>query len=350
MVVSRRNSIFGSLLVSLLLFSLASNYLLGLGDRTASAAITLQGTGATFPAPLYQRWFKNYNQMHPDVQINYQALGSGAGIKQFQQGLVDFGASDAAMTDEEIAAVKNGVVLLPMTAGSIVLSYNLPGASELKLSREAYVGIFLGKITKWNDPAIVKANPGATLPDKVITVVTRSDGSGTTFVFTSHLSAISPDWQKGPGAGKSVSFPVGVAGKGNPGVTALIKQTPGGIGYVEYGYAKQTGMPMASLENKSGKFIKPDLGSGQKALAGVELPANMRAWITDPTAPDAYPIVTYTWLLCYKKYPDPKTAETLKSVIRYGLSQGQSLSADLGYIPLPPDTVNQVTKALDQIS
>jgi len=350
MAVSRSNSIVISVLAGLLLFTFASSYAPGFGDRTASAAITLQGTGATFPAPLYQRWFKEYNQMHPDVQINYQALGSGAGIKQFQQGLVDFGASDAAMTDAEIAAVKNGVVLLPMTAGSIVLTYNLPGVSELMLPRDAYVGIFLGKITKWNDPVIAKANPGATLPDTAITVVTRSDGSGTTFVFTSHLSAISPDWQKGPGAGKSVSFPVGVAGKGNPGVTALIKQTPGAIGYVEYGYAKQTAMPMAVLENKSGKFIKPDLASGQKALAGVELPANMRAWITDPVAADAYPIVTYTWLLCYKKYQDPKTAEALKAVIRYGLSKGQSFSAELGYIPLPADTVNQVTKALDQIS
>jgi len=350
MIVSRRNSIVGSVLAGLLLFSLASNYAPGFQDRPASAAVTLQGTGATFPAPLYQRWFREYNQMHPDVEINYQALGSGAGIKQFQQGLVDFGASDAAMTDAEMAAVKNGVVLLPMTAGSIVLTYNVPGVTELKLSRDAYVGIFLGKITKWNDPSIAKANPGATLPDTAITVVSRSDGSGTTFVFTSHLSAISPDWQKGPGAGKSVSFPVGVAGKGNPGVTALIKQTPGAIGYVEYGYAKQTGMPMATLENKSGQFIKPDLESGQKALAGVELPANLRAWITDPAQADAYPIVTYTWLLCYKKYPDPKTAETLKAVIRYGLSQGQTFSADLGYIPLPADTVNQVTKALDQIS
>ncbi len=212
------------------------------------------------------------------------------------------------------------------------------------------MGIFLGKITQWNDPVIAKANPGAKLPDTKITVVTRSDGSGTTFVFTAHLSAISPDWQKGPGAGKSVSFPVGVAGKGNPGVTALIKQTPGAIGYVEYGYAKQTGMPMAVLENKSGKFIKADLGSGQKALASVELPANLRAWITDPAEADAYPIVTYTWLLCYKKYQDPKTAETLKAVILYGLSKGQTFSADLGYIPLPTRTVDEVKKALDQIS
>jgi len=355
MSISRRNSIVVSLVAGLFFCALASNHIPGLADRTASAAdsghVTLQGTGATFPAPLYQRWFKEYNQIHPNVQINYQALGSGAGIKQFQSGLVDFGASDAAMTDAQIAAVKNGVVLLPMTAGNIVLTYNLPPElSELKLSRDAYVGIFLGKIIQWNDPMIAKANPGAKLPATKITVVTRSDGSGTTFVFTSHLSAISTEWQKGPGAGTSISFPVGVAGKGNPGVTALIKQTPGAIGYVEYGYAKQTAMPMAALENKSGEFIKPDLESGQKALAGVELPANMRAWITDPAEKEAYPIVTYTWLLCYKKYQDPQTAETLKSVIRYGLSQGQTFSADLGYIPLPAKTIAEVTKALGQIS
>src|SRR5215469_8002830 len=173
----------------------------------AQAATTLQGTGATFPAPLYQKWFTEYNQAHPDVEVNYQALGSGAGIKQFQQHLVDFGASDAAMTDAEIAPVKEGVVLLPMTAGAIVLAYNLPGITDLKLSRQADAGIFLGKITNWNDPAIAKTNPGITLPDTKITVVSRSDGSGTTFVFTSHLSAISPEWKNGPGSGKSVSFP-----------------------------------------------------------------------------------------------------------------------------------------------
>jgi phosphate transport system substrate-binding protein len=322
---------------------------------TASAAlaadVTLQGTGATFPAPLYQRWFSEYNKLHPQVQINYQALGSGAGVKQFQEGLVDFGASDAAMSDEEIAAVKGGVVLLPMTAGSIVLSYNLPGAPpELKLSRDAYVGIFLGKITKWNDPVIASANPGATLPDTKITVVTRSDGSGTTFVFTNHLSAISDAWKSGPGSGKSINWPVGVGGKGNPGVTALIKQTPGAIGYVEFGYAKQTGMPMATLQNKSGAWIKPDLESGQIALASVELPADLRAWLPDPGAPKAYPIVTYTWLLCRKTYADAKIKDALKSVIRYGVTDGQALSADLGYIPLPEGVVAAVTKALDQIT
>jgi phosphate transport system substrate-binding protein len=317
----------------------------------ADEQVTLQGTGATFPAPLYQRWFSEYNKLHPEVQINYQALGSGAGVKQFQEGLVNFGASDAAMSDEEIAAVKSGVVLLPMTAGSIVLAYNLPGGpKDLKLSREAYSGIFLGKITKWNDPVIVKSNGGAKLPDTKITVVTRSDGSGTTYVFTAHLSAISEDWKKGPGTGKSVNFPVGVAGKGNPGVSALIKQTPGSIGYVEFGYAKQTGMPMATLENKTGKFVTADLSSGGKALAGVELPPDLRAWVPDPSAPEAYPIVTYTWLLCYKKYDDPKISKTLKSVIEFGLTKGQAYSADLGYIPLPANVVSAVQKALGDIS
>ena len=322
------------------------------GLALAAGGITLQGTGATFPAPLYQRWFAEYNKLHSDVQINYQALGSGAGIKQFQQGLVDFGASDAAMTDEEISQVKNGgVILLPMTAGSVVLAYNLPGGpSELKLSREAYVGIFLGKITMWNDSTIAKSNPGAAMPNAKITVVTRSDGSGTTFVFTSHLTAISEAWKSGPGAGKSVNFPVGVAGKGNPGVTALVKQTPGAIGYVEYGYAKQIGIPMATLENKSGKFVAVTLESEKAALASVQLPSDLRAWITDPADPNAYPIVTYTWILAHKKYSDAKIAETLKSVLNYGLTQGQGFSVDLGYIPLPASVVSEVGKAVDGIS
>ena len=346
-------------------FALVAAVLMGLGFATpgvrralgggvalgAEAAITLQGSGATFPAPLYQKWFTEYNKAHPDVQINYQALGSGAGIKQFQQNLVDFGASDAAMTDEEMAAVKDGVVLLPMTAGAVVLSYNLPdGPGELKLSREAYVGIVLGKITQWDDPASAKSNPGVKMPSLKIQPVVRSDGSGTTFVFTSHLSAVSDAWKSGPGAGKSVNFPSAVAGKGNAGVTALIKETPGAIGYVEYGYAVQTKMPMAALENKSGNYVKADLTSGKDALASVQLPANLRAWITDPTGAQSYPIVTYTWLLCHKKYKDPKTAATLKSVIQYGLTQGQSFSVDLGYIPLPANVVDAVSKALEQIS
>ncbi|MGO9264267.1 MAG: phosphate ABC transporter substrate-binding protein PstS [Candidatus Binataceae bacterium] len=322
-----------------------------LNAADSGESVTLQGTGATFPAPLYERWFAEFNKLHPNVQINYQALGSGAGIKQFQQNLVNFGASDAAMTDAEMAAVKDGVVLLPMTAGSIVLAYNLPDApAEVKLSREAYVGMFLGKITQWDDPIIAKANPDAKLPATKITIVTRSDGSGTTFAFTTHLTGISDAWKAGPGAGKAVNFPVGVAGKGNPGVTALIKQTPGAIGYVEYGYAKQTGMPMATLENKAGKFIQPTLASGQAALASMTLPPNLRAWIPDPAGDGSYPIVTYTWLLCYKKYQDPQIGNTLKSLVQFGLDQGQGFSEELGYIPLPANVIADDKKALDQIS
>jgi phosphate transport system substrate-binding protein len=334
----------------LLCASLGVPSLDGGGVAQAAKNITLQGTGGTFPAPLYQEWFAEYNKLHPEVQINYQALGSGAGIRQFQLGLVNFGASDAAMTNKEIKQVKDGVVLLPMTAGSIVLCYKLPGITELKLSRDAYTGIFLGKIKQWNDPIITKANPGVNLPSTPITVITRSDGSGTTFVFTNHLSAISPEWKSGPGAGTSVNFPVGVAGKGNEGVTALIEQTPGAIGYVEYGYAKQTDKPMAELENHSGKYVEADLESGKIALASVKLPADLRAWIPDPTAADAYPIVTYTWLLCYKKYQDPKVAETIKSIVQYGLTDGQKDSVKLGYIPLPANVVKLVSKALDEIS
>jgi len=313
--------------------------------------VMLQGTGATFPAPFYQRWFAEYHKLHPEVQVNYQALGSGAGVKQFTDKLVDFGASDAAMTDDEIKDVNDGVVMLPMTAGSVVLGYNLPGFSgDLRLSREAYIGIFLGKITMWNDPKIAAANPGVTLPATKITAVERSDGSGTTFVFANHLSAISDEWKSGPGVGKSINWPVGVSGKGNAGVTALLKQTPGAIGYVEYAYAKQTNLPMAMLENKSGKFVKVDLASQQAALTGVAMPADLRAWLPDPAAAEAYPIVTYTWLLCYRTYVKPDVASALKAVIRYGLGDAQKFSADLGYIPLPDAVVAAVSKALDQVT
>jgi phosphate transport system substrate-binding protein len=324
--------------------------LISSGSAHAADPVTLQGTGATFPAPLYQRWFAEYNKLHPEVRINYQPLGSGAGIKQFTDKLVDFAASDAAMNDAEIAQVKDGVVLLPMTAGSVVLAYNLPGyTGDLKLSRDAYTGIFLGTVKKWNDPKIAAANPGQQLPDTPVSVVSRSDGSGTTFVFTNHLSAVSQAWKDGPGSGTAVNWPSGVSGKGNAGVTALIKQTPGAIGYVEFGYAKQTEMPMAVLENKSGKYIKPDLASGEAALAGVPLPADLRAWLPDPSAEAAYPIVTYTWMLCYKTYAKPEVAATLKSVIQYGLTEGQKFSAELGYIPLPADVVTAVKKASEQI-
>ncbi len=312
--------------------------------------VSLIGAGATFPAPLYQRWFSEYNKLHPNVQVSYQPVGSGAGVQQFTQGTVDFGASDVAMTDAELAKVQKGVVLLPMTAGGIVLAYNLPNVkSGLKLSREVYPAIFLGQIKTWNDPKIAQANPGVTLPNLPISVVHRSDGSGTTSVFTTHLSAVSPSWKSQVGAGKTVSWPAGVGAKGNDGVTAQIQQTQGSIGYVEYGYAKQNNLPMATIQNKSGKYVEATPQSSASTLAAVTLPANLRAFITDPSGANSYPIVTYTWLLAYKTYPDANKAKTIKDVVNYGLTQGQQYSQELGYIPLPSNVVEKVKAAANTI-
>ena len=244
----------------MLCFSLVSLVLgFGLFCSTADAAedyVKLIGAGASFPAPLYSKWFKDYHGLHPNVQVDYQSVGSGSGIKNFINKTVDFGASDAGMKPEEIAQVDAGVQLLPMTAGAIVLSYNLEGVPELKLSREAYAGIFLGKVTKWNDPLIAKANPDAKLPDSPINVVVRADSSGTTFVFSQHLAAISPEFAKSPGVNMMPNWAVGTRSKGNEGITASLRTTPGSIGYVEYGYAKGQRLAMAALENKAGKFVK----------------------------------------------------------------------------------------------
>jgi phosphate transport system substrate-binding protein len=330
----------------LLVATLATEVLLG----SASAATQLQGAGATFPAPLYQRWIAEYTKGNPDVQINYQGVGSGAGIKQFTQNLVAFGASDAAMKDEEIAAVKQGVVLIPATAGSIVLAYNLPGVENLKLSREAYVGIFLGKITKWNDPAIAKTNAGVNLPNLAVTVCERSDGSGTNFVFTKHLSAISPEFKDQVGEGTSVTWPTGVAGKGNDGVTALIKQNKGAIGYVEYGYAKNNKLSFAALQNKAGEFVTATTASGAATLATTQFPANLlRAWPSDPEGKEAYPISTFTWLLLYKKYDNTQAAEAVKKFVNYGLTEGQKFAEELGYIPLPKEVIDKNLEALKTV-
>jgi phosphate transport system substrate-binding protein len=318
--------------------------------QQAAADTSLTASGATFPAPLYSRWFAEYNKAHPDVQVNYQGIGSGAGIKQFTDGLTDFGASDAAMSDKEIAAVKTGgVILLPMTAGSIVISYNLPGVTQaIQLPRDVYPAIFTGDISKWNDPKIAAANPGVTLPDMAITVASRADGSGTTYNFTGHLSAISADFKTKIGQNKQVKFP-GVAGKGNDGVAALIKQTPGTIGYVEYGYAQQTQLPMAVLQNQAGKFVAPSADSGSAALAQVPLPDNLRAFITDPAGDTSYPIVTYTWWLVHSQYTKPGVADTIKALAMWSLTDGQKLSPDLGYLPLPASVVTKVQAAVANI-
>jgi len=323
------------------------------GESKLESSVSLTGAGASFPAPLYQNWFVEMNKEIPELQVNYQSVGSGAGVEQFTAETVDFGASDTAMKDEEIDAIARGTILLPMTAGSIVFAYNLPGVESLNLTRDAYVNIALGNITNWNDPAIADANPDVELPDLPITFVHRSDGSGTTGVFTKHLSAISPEFESAIGEGKSVEWPTTgtfIGAKGNEGVTAQIQQTEGSVGYIEFGYAKLNGIPAASLENASGTFIAPSDESASAALAAVELPENLRAFITDPEGADSYPIVTYTWMLAYEQYDDPMVAKAIEVMIEYGLNQGQEISGQLGYVKLPDNVRERVAKAADAIS
>ncbi len=287
----------------ILIFSLSSATLLaalglmsGGGNASSEepADVRLQGDGASFPFPIYSKWFKVYSEAHQNVEIDYQSVGSGAGVENFIDRTVDFGASDKAMTPEEIARVQDGAQLLPLTAGNIVLTYNLPGVKELKLSREAYVGIFLGKVKTWNDPAIAKTNAGAKLPDSAINVVVRADASGTKLVFTQHLSAFSKEFAANPGTNDMPAWPVGTRSKGNEGVTASVQTTPSSIGYVEFAYAMTQKMPMAQLENKSGAFVAPSTASGQAAIATATMPENLIAWAPDPPAKDAYPIATFT--------------------------------------------------------
>ncbi|MEO8071579.1 MAG: phosphate ABC transporter substrate-binding protein PstS [Acidobacteriota bacterium] len=322
----------------------------GGGAAPGAPVSDLHGAGASFPYPLYDRWFKDYVGSHPNAHVDYQSVGSGAGITQFTNKTVDFGASDAAMTDDEIAKVDRGVQLIPMTAGSIVLGYNLPDVTApLRLSRKAYAGIFLGKVTKWNDALIAADNPGAKLPNLNISVVHRADSSGTTFVFTQHLSAISPEWNEGPGTSKAPNWPAGIGSKGNEGVTSTIMQTPGALGYVEFGYAKQSGLKMATLQNKAGAFVEATTAAGQAALATAQMPDNLRLFLPDPEGKDSYPIVTYTWLLLYRQYDKPETAAAVKDVVRYGLDAGQRVSEEMGYIPLPASVVDAGLKALDNV-
>jgi phosphate transport system substrate-binding protein len=316
---------------------------------TASGPVKLQGAGASFPAPLYTRWFKSYSDSHDGAQIDYQSVGSGSGVKAVIDGTVDFGASDAAMTAEEAARVTSGVQLLPVTAGSIVLTYNVEGVTDLKLSRKAYVGIFSGQIKLWNDAAIAASNPGVKLPKTPINVIVRADSSGTTYVVTKHLSEVSPEFAKSPGVSKMPNWPVGTRSKGNEGVTASVKTTPGAIGYIEYGYALTQKLPMATLENKAGKYVQANTASGQAALASVAFSDDLVGWAPDPEAPEAYPIVTYTWLILYKEYKDKRKLEALRDMLKFSLDAGQKDAEQLGYIPLPASTVEKVTAALDSV-
>jgi phosphate transport system substrate-binding protein len=312
-------------------------------------AVKLQGAGASFPAPLYTKWFKSFSSSRPDVQVDYQSVGSGSGVKSVIDKTVDFGASDAAMNDEEMGRVAGGVQLIPMTAGSIVVAYNLPEVKELKLARKVYPAIFLGRIKSWNDPEIAKSNPGVTLPNRPINVVVRADSSGTSFVFSNHLSAISPEFQKTVGVNKMPNWPVGTKSKGNEGVTASLMTTPGSIGYIEYGYAKSQNVPFAQLENKAGKYVAASTASGQAALASATLPENLIVWNSDPAGDDAYPIVTYTWQIFFKKY-EPKKLAAIQDLIKYQLGDGQKDAEALGYIPLPQNVVAKGIAASSSLS
>jgi phosphate transport system substrate-binding protein len=326
----------------------------------ASADVKLIGSGASFPFPIYSKWFKDFSAANKGVRVDYQSKGSGAGIQDFINQVVDFAGSDAAMNDEEISKVKNGVVLLPVTAGEIVLTYNLKGVEELKLPRAVYPEIFTGKVTKWNDPKIAAANPGVQLPDQDITVVVRSDSSGTTYVFTGHLSAINEAFKSSVGQGKSPQWPKSrnlVKAPKNDGVTATVKQTPGAVGYIEYGYAKLTKAPVAMLENKDGKFVGPGPETGSAALASAQFPKgnlpgsdvpDLRAWVYEPSGENAYPIATFTWLL-FPQMQDPEKAKVARQLVEYCLTEGQKSADALGYVPLPEEVVETVRKVAQKI-
>ena len=321
--------------------------------------ITLQGSGATFPAPLYKRWFLDYYRQNPQVRVNYSAIGSGAGIRQFTSGLVSFGASDAGMSKEEIAKLPDsygGVLLLPMTAGLVALAYNVPTVAQpIRLSRSAYVKIFLREISNWKDEEIAKTNPGVKLPDQKITVVTRADSSGTTYAFTSHMAAIAKtlNVKWAPGVNKSVRWKESIAAQGNDGVAALVQLTPGAIGYIEFGFAKLSGLPMAALENQSRQFVLPDEEgeTGEKALEGAEVPEDLQIKVPDPKSREAYPIVTYTWILTRKHYEDKRQAEALNALWRYCLEESQQkIARQLGYVHMPPSLVERLQTKLQELT
>lgn len=331
--------------------------LVGVAFAGVSAAeVQLTGAGATFPNPIYQKWFSEYHKAHPDVQINYQSLGSGAGIKQVTEGTVDFGASDAIMTDQQIAEFKSKrgttVLTLPTVAGADVPTYNLSGvASALNFTPEALAGIYLGKITKWNDPQLTAANPGVKLPGADIIVVHRSDGSGTTFCWTDYLSKVSAEWKGKVGAGASVNWPAGIGAKGNEGVSGQVRQTPNSIGYVELIYAVSNKLPYGNVKNSSGKFVKADLSSITAAAAGAakNMPEDFRLSITNQPGASAYPISTFTWLLVPEHMPDPQKAKVMKDFVHWALTTGQTMTESLVYAKLPQQVVAKEQKALAKV-
>ena len=320
----------------------------------ASPAIAqdLTGAGATFPFPFYDKWFHEYAATK-GVQINYQSIGSGGGIKQLTEGTVDFGASDAPMSDAEMAKAKGPILHVPTVLGAVVVTYNVPGLTkELRLDGSTLASIFLGEITKWNDPRIRKLNPGAQLPASDILVVHRSDGSGTSYVFTDYLTKVSPSWAAKPGKGRDVQWPVGLGGKGNDGVTGQVKQLPGSIGYVELAYAKQNKLPYAQIRNANGEYVTPTIAAVTAAAAAAKLPANTdyRVSIVNAAGKGAYPISSFTWLLLYEKQADAAKGKKLLDLVRWALTEGEKSASSLDYAPIPAAMSKELVKRLSTVT
>jgi len=325
-------------------------------SMASAQALLINGAGATFPYPIYSKWFDEYHKNNGNIQINYQSVGSGAGINQVTAGTVDFGASDGPMNDEQLKAFQDkhgfGILHFPTVLGAVVPTYNIPGVTgALNFTPEALAGIFLGKITKWNDPAIAGANKGVSLPSAEIVVVHRSDGSGTTYVWTDYLSKVSTEWKDKVGKGTSVNWPVGLGGKGNEGVTGQIKNAPNSIGYVELIYAVSNNIPYGSVKNSSGAFVKADLASVSAAAAAAAktIPEDFRVSITDPASKTAYPIASFTWLLMPAKFSDVGKRDALKGFLKWMLADGQNYAEQLSYAKLPKEVIAKEKKALDSI-
>lgn len=322
-------------------------------SNQAHAETLINGAGATFPYPLYSKWFSEYAKVDPTVKFNYQSIGSGGGIKQITAQTVDFGASDKSLSDEELKAAPGKIIHIPTVMGAVVVTYNLPGVAKgLKLSSEDVADIFLGRITKWNDPQIANDNPGIKLPDQSIIVVHRSDGSGTTSIFTDYLSGVSAEWAKKVGKGASVKWPVGLGGKGNEGVAGQIKTTRYTIGYVELAYAFENRLSYAILKNKSGAFVEPTIKSTSAAAtaAAINMPADYRISLVNQPSKDAYPIVGFTWLLVYEQQKDPVKGKKLVEFLNWSMKKGQKMASALLYAPLPENVEKMVVKTIKTIT
>src|SRR6266404_8725888 len=345
---ARAGSLIAVLMVAVFAFACSGN-----SGPASGGAITLQGAGATFPNPLYQKWLSEYGKLHPNVRIDYQSIGSGGGIKQIQAQTVDFGASDSPMKDEDLKAAPGEILHVPTVLGAVVITYNLSGvAAALRFSPEVIADIFLGKIKKWNDPRISADNPGVTLPTGDVTVVHRSDGSGTSAVFTDYLSKVSPEWKEKVGSGTSPSWPVGIGGKGNEGVTGQVKNTPNTIGYVELAYAVKNNLPVALIKNQAQTFIAPTLEAVTAAAAEsvATTPEDLRVSITNAAGKDVYPISSYTYILVYKDEKDATKGKALVDFLWWGIHDGQNFAKALDYAPLPQDIVKRAEAKINSVS